>query len=97
MQVSSFRRGKELTFIYTEERSDLCRELPNWMFDAGYCSEMKLGSPEISITALGELAAVLAALGETRKRGARSRPLRKKEKDDAQEPIPPPGAARAGV
>ena len=31
LQVSPFRRGKELTCIYTNERPDLCRELPNWM------------------------------------------------------------------
>jgi hypothetical protein len=27
-----------LTCIYTDERPDLCRELPNWMFDEGYCA-----------------------------------------------------------
>jgi hypothetical protein len=33
LQVSRNRRGKELTCIYTEERLDLARELPNWMFE----------------------------------------------------------------
>jgi hypothetical protein len=36
LQASPFRRGKELTCIYTDERPDLCRELPNWMFDESY-------------------------------------------------------------
>ena len=40
LQVSPFRRGKELTCIYTNERPDLCRELPNWMFDESYCAGM---------------------------------------------------------
>ena len=52
LQVSPFRRGKDLTCIYTDERPDLSRELPNWMFDESYCAGMTLGSPEISIEAL---------------------------------------------
>src|SRR5271170_2427210 len=46
LQVSPFRRGKDLKCIYTDERPDLCRELPNWMFDEGYCAGMALGAPE---------------------------------------------------
>lgn len=56
--------GKDLTCIYTDERPDLCRELPNWMFDEGYCAGMTLGQPEISIEGLNEFAAVLASLSE---------------------------------
>jgi len=82
LQVSPFRRGKDLKCIYTDERPNLCRELPTWMFDEGYCAGMSLGSPEISIEGLNGLAAVLAALGKTRKQRARSGPF-KKEKDGA--------------
>jgi hypothetical protein len=94
LQVSPFRRGKDLTFIYTDERPDLGRELPNWMFDVGYCAGMTLGQPEISIEGLSELAAVLASLGANRKRGAQSRPPRKKERDSAEKPISQSRAAR---
>lgn len=87
LQVSPFRRGKALTCIYTEERPDLCRELPNWMFDAGYCAGMTLGRPEIGIEGLNELTIVLTALGANRKQGAQSRPSRKKERDGAKKPI----------
>lgn len=46
MQVSPYRRGKSLMMsIYTDERPDLSRELPNWMFDERYCGEMRLGPP----------------------------------------------------
>jgi hypothetical protein len=58
--VSPFRRGKQLTCIYTDERPDLCRELRNWMFDQGYCAGMTLGLPEINIEGVNELALVLA-------------------------------------
>lgn len=85
VQVSPFRRGKSLTCIYTDERPDLCRELPNWMFDQSYCANMALGLPEISIAGLNELAAALASFDATRSRGAKSRPSRKKEKDDAKQ------------
>lgn len=61
MQVSPFRRGKALTCIYTEERSDLFRERPNWMFDAGYCAGMTLGRYKRLVRAnnpeLGQVAA----------------------------------------
>lgn len=64
-QVSPFRRGKDLKCIYTDERPDLCRKLPSWMFDASYCGGMRLGPPEISIEGLNELAEILAALSQT--------------------------------
>lgn len=38
VQVSPHRRGKELTRIYTTERPDFSRELPNRMFDQAYCA-----------------------------------------------------------
>jgi len=95
-QVSLNRRGKDLTCIYTDERPDLARELPNWMFDESYCVGMSLGPPQVSIKALNELAAVLAAGGKSRKRGARSRPSETKEAIRAQEEKPRPIAARAG-
>src|ERR1700674_4019929 len=95
LQVSPFRRGKELTCIYTNERPDLCRELPNWMFDESYCSGMTLGQPEISIESLNELATVLALFGANRKRSAKSCPSRKKEMDDAEKPAPQSSAARS--
>lgn len=83
LQVSPFRRGKDLRCIYTDERPDLCRELPNWMFDEGYCAGMRLATPEISIKALNELAAVLGTLGENRTPGARSRPSKEQEEEDS--------------
>ncbi|MBP2449613.1 hypothetical protein JOH51_007121 [Rhizobium leguminosarum] len=85
VQVSPYRRGKSLMSIYTDKRPDLSRELPNWMFDESYCSGMRLGPPEISIDGLNELAAALASFGATHKRGATSRPSRKKEKGDAKQ------------
>jgi hypothetical protein len=93
LQVSPFRRGKDLKCVYTDERPDLCRELPNWMFDEGYCAGMALGAPEISIKGLNELAAVLGSFGENRAQGARSHPSKKKEKDSAEKRIPQPSAA----
>ena len=95
LQVSPFRRGKELTCIYTDERPDLCRELPNWMFDESYCAGMTLGAPEISIDGLNELASVLASFGANRKRGAQSDPSRTKEVDRAEKPAPQSNAARS--
>lgn len=94
LQVSPFRRGKALTCIHTNERPDLCRELPNWMFDPGYCSGMMLGPPEISVDGLNELSAVLMSLGANRKRGAQSHPPRKKERDSAEKPLSQSRAAR---
>ena len=93
-RVSPFRRGKELTCIYTDERPDLCRELPNWMFDQGYCAGMTLGPPEISIEGLNELAAVLALFDRDRNRGAQSRPSKPKEKGGAEETVSGSSAAR---
>jgi hypothetical protein len=97
--VSPFRRGKDLTCIYTDERPDLCRELPNWMFDESYCAGMTLGLPEIGIEGLEELAAVLASLGANRDRGAQSRPSKKKEKGGAEQAISQssPARSRAGT
>ena len=93
LQVSPFRRGRDLKCIYTDERPDLCRELPNWMFDASYCAGMTLGTPEISIEGLNQLSSVLAALGKTRRQDARSRSLEKKENGSAQEPVSVSNAA----
>jgi hypothetical protein len=95
LQVSPFRRGKELTCIYTDERPDLCRELPNWMFDDSYCASMTLGQPEISIEGLNELATVVAMFGANRKRGAQSHPSGTKEVDRAEKPAPRSSAARS--
>jgi len=75
-----------LQCIYVEDRPDISRELPSWMFDAGYCGRMILGTPEVSVQGLDQLAALLATLVKTRKRGARSHPSRK-EKDGATKPI----------
>ena len=52
--MASFRRGKDLKCIYTDERPDLCWDLLNWMFDAAYCG-MEIGLPEISIPGLNRL------------------------------------------
>ena len=94
LQVSPFRRGKGLTCIYTDERPDLCRELPNWMFDGSYCGSMTLGLPEISIEGLKELASVLASFSANRNRGAQSNPSIKKEVDRAEKPAAQSSAAR---
>jgi len=95
LQVSPFRRGKELTCIYTNERPGLCRELPNWMFDESYCAGMTLGPPEINIEGLNELASILASFEANRKRGAQSHPSRTKEVDRAEKPAPQSCAARS--
>jgi hypothetical protein len=99
LQVSPFRRGKELKCIYTNERPDLCRELPNWMFDESYCAGMALGQPEISIEGLNELATVLALFGANRKRGAKSTSSSKREVERAKTSTPQSSAAcsRAGT
>ena len=73
LRVAPHRRGKDLQCIYTDERPDLSRELPTWMFDEAYCAGMALGSPQISINGLKELAEVLAQLGKNRKSAARCR------------------------
>lgn len=86
LQVAPHRRGKELKCIYTDERPDLSRELPNWMFDEAYCAGMALGSPEISIEALNELAEVLALFGKNRRLAARSRSSKAKENGCAKSP-----------
>lgn len=84
VQVSPYRRDKDLKCIYTDERPDLSRELPNWMFDEGYCAGMALGAPEISIKGLNELAAALDSLAKTRTSHARSCPSIEKEEDRAE-------------
>ncbi len=94
-RVSPFRRGKQLTCIYTDERPDLCRELPNWMFDQGYCAGMTLGPPEISLEGLNELAGVLALFDRDRNWGAQSRPSQPKEKGGAEQTVSGSSAARA--
>ena len=66
------------------------------MFDESYCAGMSLGAPQVSIEALNELAAVLAAGGKSPKRGSRSRPSETKEAIRAQEEEPRPIAAGAG-
>jgi hypothetical protein len=96
-QVSPHRRGKDLKCIYTDERPDLCRELPNWMFDESYCAGMELGLAQISINGLNALAAVLASLGETRPPSARSHPSKLKEKNGAQTSKSQSSSARSGA
>jgi hypothetical protein len=83
LQVSPYRRGKELKCIYTNERPDLCRELPNWMFDEAYCGGMTLGLPEVNLVALYDLGRVLALLKKTRTRAARFSSRDPKEKRGA--------------
>ena len=46
VQVSPFRRGKDLQCSHTGERPDLSRELPNWMFGAAFGDGTKLAPPE---------------------------------------------------
>ena len=94
LQVSSHRRGKDLQCIYTDERPDLSRELPTWMFDESYCAGMTLGEPQISIVGLLKFAAALAAFA-TQTPGARSHPSKRKEKDSAEKSISQPGATRS--
>ena len=94
LQVSSHRRGKDLQCIYTDDRPDLSRELPTWMFDESYCAGMTLGEPQISIAGLLKFAAALAAFA-TQTPGARSHPSKRKEKDRAEKSISQPGAARS--
>ncbi|HKD74135.1 MAG TPA: hypothetical protein VKB76_01520 [Ktedonobacterales bacterium] len=61
------------------------------MFDQAYCAGMTLGTPQISLEGLTELAAVLALLGETHGRRTRSQ-LSKKEGARAKKSIPQSGA-----
>jgi hypothetical protein len=88
LQVSYNRRGKDLTCIYTDERPDLARELPNWMFDERYCASMSLGPPQVGIPALNAFAAMPAAGGKSARRGSRWRPSEAKEAFRAQEKEP---------
>src|SRR5262249_30359125 len=95
VQVSPFRRGKDLTCIYTDERPDLSRELPNWMFDQSYCAGMTLGQAEVSIDGLNELLEVIVLLGGNQRRGAQSRPSRQKEKGGEEKPMSRARSARS--
>jgi hypothetical protein len=79
LRVSCNRRGKDLTCIYTDERPDLARELPNWMFDEKYCAGMSFGPPQVSIETLNALAAALEAGGNSAKLGSQSCPSEPKE------------------
>src|SRR6516164_1577937 len=97
LRVAPHRRGKDLKCIYTDERPDLSRELPNWMFDEGYCASMSLGPPQISIEGLSELAAVLASFGANRKPAARCRSPKTKEDGSAQSPACKSKSALAGT
>jgi|SRR5215217_531372 hypothetical protein len=96
VQVSRYRRGKALSFVYTQERPDLSRELPDWMLDQAYCAGMSLGSPQVSIEGLAELVAVLASWTTNRRHGARSGPSQK-EIGHAKTPPSLPGPARSGA
>jgi hypothetical protein len=96
LQVSRNRRGQDLTCIYTDERPDLARELPNWMFDEKYCAGMSLGPPQVGIEALNALVTVLAAGGKSAKRGSRSSPSEAKEAIRAQEKEPGSKTTGAG-
>nr|WP_244939413.1 hypothetical protein [Azospirillum doebereinerae] len=49
--------------LWLEERPGTARELPAWMCDAAYCLDMAmLVPPQVAITALSALAAVLSEL-----------------------------------
>ena len=96
LQVSYNRRGKDLVCIYTDERPEMARELPNWMFDENYCAGMRLGPPEVSIEALNALVSALAAGSKSAKRGSRSRPSRAKEAIRVKDKERGSKAARAG-
>ena len=96
LQVSHNRRGKDLTCIYTDERPDLARELPNWMFEEKYCAGMSLGPPQVSIEALNALAVLLTAGSKSAKRGSRSGPSEAKEAIRAQEKETGSKTTRAG-
>lgn len=96
LQVSYNRRGKDLVCIYTDERPDLARELPNWMFDENYCAGMSLGAPQVSIEALNALVSALAVGSKSAKQGSRSRPSQAKEAFRAKDKENGSTAARAG-
>jgi hypothetical protein len=92
LQVSPHRRGKDLQCIYTDERPDLSRELPTWMFDESYCAGMTLGEARISIEGLIKFAAALEVFSETLTQSPRSHPSRGKEKDRAKKSLSQSGA-----
>ena len=99
LQVSPHRRGKELTCIYTTERPDFSRELPNWMFDQAYCAGMTMGAAQVSLDGLNDLATLLDLLGETQSLATRSPLAKAKEGARAKKSIPQSGAvcSRAGA
>ncbi len=97
MQVAPYRRGKHLKLIITDLMPGYCREVPLWMLDAEYCGSMTQGASEISIDGLTELGKLLAVLGKTRKRGARSTSSKPKEKQCASKQISEPIAVQSAV
>jgi len=65
--------GQELEVLYVEQRAReqvyICRQddastiaLPSWMFQPGICSQMKLGQPRLSLTALEVLRGILSEI-----------------------------------
>ena len=62
------------------------------MFDQAYCVGMTLGTPQISLEGLAELAAVLTLLGETQSPATRSRLSKVKEGIRAKKSISQSGA-----
>jgi hypothetical protein len=97
MQVAPYRRGKHLKLVITDLMPGYCREVPLWMFDADYCGGMIQGPPEVSIDGLTELSNLLAVLGKTRKRAARSTSSKPKEKRRASKQTSESITAQAAV
>lgn len=97
MQVAPYRRGKHLKLVITEVKPGYCREVPLWMFDAEYCGGMIQGPPEVSIDGLTELGNLLAVLGKTRKRAARSPSSKPKERRRASKQISESITAQSAV
>lgn len=89
VQVAHHRRGKQrqLKAILSDLPPGYSREAPNWMFDASFCAGMASGSPEVCIESLQELAELLAALGETRRRHAPSSSSNAKERRGAEKKL----------
>lgn len=49
------------TVVHVETTRTVSRELPAWMVDGSVCRGMELGPPRVSIAALNDLRAVIAA------------------------------------
>ena len=49
VQVSHYRRGKDLKTIHIDLMPGYSREAPNWIFDPSYCAGMTQGPPEVSL------------------------------------------------